>query len=57
MASCCLVDAAHVLSPRDSAEIDHTLQRLKDSTRFNVAVVTLPTVGDYSVDEVALEIG
>src|SRR5690242_6965360 len=56
-AQCCVYDAAHLLSSSDSARIDGQLKHLKDSTGFDVAVVTLPTIGDLNPNDVALQIG
>ncbi|MGH7583140.1 MAG: TPM domain-containing protein [Gemmatimonadales bacterium] len=50
-------DVAHLLDPATEQKLEARLQHLKDVTGAEVAVVTLPTIGDYDPADVALAIG
>jgi uncharacterized protein len=50
-------DFANVIDAGSKAEMDDLLTRLRGASGVEVAVVTLPTVGDYEASEVALAIG
>jgi uncharacterized protein len=50
-------DFASLLDPGTRAELEDLLTRLKSATGAEVAVVTLPTIGDRDEAEVALAIG
>ncbi|MDB5194004.1 MAG: hypothetical protein JWN50_18 [Parcubacteria group bacterium] len=50
-----LTDLAHIV--KDSDQVNARLKALRDSDRLNLVVVTLPTIGDESIDDVAREIG
>jgi uncharacterized protein len=52
-----LTDAAGVVDAGSGAIIDSVARRLKTATGAELAVVTLPTIGDYSASDVALAIG
>jgi uncharacterized protein len=51
-----LTDAAGVVDPGAAAEIERLAERLRAATGAELAVVTLPTLGDRSESEVALRI-
>jgi uncharacterized protein len=51
-----LTDAAGIVDPATAAEIDRLAERLRGATGAELAVVTLPTLGDRSEGEVALRI-
>ena len=50
-------DVAGVLDPAVEAELDDLVRRLKTATGGEIAVVTLPSIGDREAAEVALAIG
>ena len=50
-------DFASVIDPASRAEMEDLLTRLRSATGAEVAVVTLPTIGDHDEAEVALAIG
>jgi uncharacterized protein len=50
-------DVAHLLDPATTARVEERLSHLHDVTGADVAVVTLPTIGDYAAADVALTIG
>ena len=50
-------DFASVVDAASKAEMDDLLTRLRGAGGAEIAVVTLPTVGDYEASQVALEIG
>ena len=50
-------DFANVVDAASKSEMDDLLTRLRGAGGAEIAVVTLPTVGDYEASEVALEIG
>lgn len=50
-------DFAGILDPAVEAELDDLVRRLKTATGAEVAVVTLPSIGDREAAEVALAIG
>ena len=52
-----LTDAAGVVDAGSAAIIDSIALRLKTATGAELAVVTLPTIGDYAASDVALAIG
>jgi uncharacterized protein len=52
-----VTDAAQLLDAGKRATLEARLQHLKDVTGAEVAVVTLPTIGDYAPGDVALSIG
>jgi uncharacterized protein len=52
-----LTDVAGIIDPATTAEIERVAERLKAATGTELAVVTLPTLGDRSEAEVALAIG
>jgi uncharacterized protein len=49
-------DFASVIDPGASASMEDLLARLRSATGAEVAVVTLPTIGDYSPNEVGVRI-
>lgn len=49
-------DFASVIDPGSSATMEDLLARLRSATGAEVAVVTLPTIGDYSPNEVGVAI-
>jgi uncharacterized protein len=51
-----LTDAAGIIEPGVAAEIDRLVERLRAATGAEVAVVTLPTLGDRTEAEVTLRI-
>ena len=52
-----LNDIAGVVDAASARAIGDKIQRLRDATGAEIAVVTLPTIGDYAPSDVALEIG
>ena len=50
-------DFASVVDPASRAQMEDLLTRLQSATGAEVAVVTLPTIGDHDEAEVALAIG
>src|SRR5690606_10605553 len=52
-----ITDMAGVIGTEAEARVEARLQRLRDSTGAEVAVVTLPTLGDAVAADVALAIG
>ncbi|MGH7535131.1 MAG: TPM domain-containing protein, partial [Gemmatimonadales bacterium] len=52
-----VTDAANVLDPTSAAEIESLAERLRGATGAEIAVVTLPTIGNYDAAQVALAIG
>jgi uncharacterized protein len=52
-----LNDIAGVVDAASARSITDKIQRLRDATGAEIAVVTLPTIGDYAPSDVALEIG
>ena len=50
-------DFAGILDPAVEAELDNLVQRLKGATGAELAVVTLPSIGNREASEVALAIG
>lgn len=49
-------DVAGVIDPASEAEMTSLIQRLRGATGAEVAVVTLPTLGNYEEEQVALAI-
>jgi len=49
-------DFAHVLSATDIASLDARLQSLKDSTGFEVAAVTIPSLGGDTIENYAVQL-
>lgn len=52
-----VTDAAHLLSPQVRTELENHIRLVRDSTHGELAIVTLPTIGDRDVADVALQIG
>lgn len=52
-----VTDVANVVDPSTEASVTDLLDRLKAATSAEIAVVTLPTIGDYAEGDVALQIG
>ncbi|MGH7593578.1 MAG: TPM domain-containing protein [Gemmatimonadales bacterium] len=52
-----VTDAAHLLDTGTHDALEARLQHLKDVTGADVAVVILPTIGDYAPADVARDIG
>jgi uncharacterized protein len=50
-------DFASALDPQSRAELEDLIQRLRAATGAEIAVVTLPSIGNYSPAEVALALG
>jgi uncharacterized protein len=50
-------DFAHVIPPASSARIERILQDVRDKSKGEIAVVTLPDLGGRDASEVALRIG
>ncbi len=50
-------DVASALDEQSRAELEDLIQRLKAATGAEIAVVTLPSIGNYSPAEVALAVG
>ncbi|HTI10708.1 MAG TPA: TPM domain-containing protein, partial [Puia sp.] len=49
-------DLAHVMTPDQVASLESKLVAYDDSTSVQIAVVTVPTVGDGSIEDYALGI-
>ncbi|HEY4064189.1 MAG TPA: TPM domain-containing protein [Puia sp.] len=49
-------DFAHVLTPDQAATLEHKLVADDDSTSIQIVVVTVPTTGDYAIEDYALKI-
>ena len=52
-----LTDRAGIVDAASARAIADKAQRLRDATGAEIAVVTLPTIGEYEPSDVALEIG
>ena len=52
-----VTDVAGVVDAASAARMEDLIERLRAATGVELAVVTLPTIGDYSEAEVALAIG
>lgn len=52
-----LTDAAHVVDPVSASQIEDLGNRVRGATGAEIAVVTLPTIGDRAAVDVATEIG
>ena len=52
-----VTDVAGVLDPGSQRAVTDLIERLRAATSAEIAVVTLPTIGDYPESDVALEIG
>jgi uncharacterized protein len=52
-----VTDAASVIDPAAETEITTLIEKLRVATSAEIAVVTLPTIGDYPESDVALQIG
>jgi uncharacterized protein len=52
-----VTDVANIVDPAAEARITDLAERLKSATGAELAVVTLPTIGDRDESQVALEIG
>jgi uncharacterized protein len=50
-------DFASVIDPESSAQMQDLIERLRGATGAEIAVVTLPSIGDREASEVALAIG
>src|SRR2546425_5699976 len=50
-------DFAGVLDPTSVAHMDAVIREVRDKTRGEIAVVTLPEIGDHEPADVALQIG
>ena len=50
-------DVAHILDGNTVGIVESRLQPLRDVTGGEVTVVTLPTIGDYGPEQVAVAIG
>lgn len=50
-------DFASVIDAQSAAQMDDLIQRLRGATGAEIAVVTLPSIGDREASEVALAIG
>src|SRR3989454_3292294 len=50
-------DFADVLDPASVAHMDAVIREVKDKARGEIAVVTLPDIGDHEPADVALQIG
>ncbi|MFP5042296.1 TPM domain-containing protein [Parasediminibacterium sp. JCM 36343] len=48
-----VVDNAHVLSDQEQAQLEQKLVALDDSTSNQIAIVTVPTLGDEPIEDVA----
>ncbi|TCJ18592.1 TPM domain-containing protein [Flaviaesturariibacter flavus] len=48
-------DFAHVLTPEQVRSLEEKLLTYADSTTTQIAVITIPSLGDYEVSEVALQ--
>jgi len=49
-------DFAHVLTPDQIASLERKLVDYDDSTSIQIAIVTVPTTGDYAIEDYALKI-
>ncbi len=49
-------DFAHVMTADQVAELESKLVAYDDSTSIQIAVVTVPTTGDYAIEDYALKI-
>jgi uncharacterized protein len=49
-------DFAHVLTADQSEELENKLVAYDDSTSIQIAIVTVPTTGDYVIEDYALKI-
>ena len=52
-----VTDVAHIVAPDDQTAMTQLIERLRSATGAEIAVVTLPTIGDRDEAEVALAIG
>jgi uncharacterized protein len=52
-----LTDSARIVDPASARDINDLAARLRQATGAELAVVTLPTIGDYAPGDVALTIG
>jgi uncharacterized protein len=52
-----VTDVAGVIDPGPETAITDLIERLRSATGAEIAVVTLPTIGDYPESDVALQIG
>lgn len=52
-----VTDVAGVVDPASRDSMTVWIERLRSATGAEIAVVTLPTIGDYAASDVALEIG
>jgi uncharacterized protein len=52
-----VTDVAGVIDPGTRTAVTDLIERLKAATGAELAVVTLPTIGDYAEGDVALQIG
>jgi len=50
-------DLAHLIEPERAASLTAVIDRLRRATGAEIAVVTLPTIGDHAPADVALRIG
>ena len=50
-------DFAHVLDPESAAHMEAVIAELREKTRGEIAVVTLPDIGDRAASDVAVQIG
>src|SRR6516164_4071037 len=49
-------DFARVMTPDQVASLEQKLVAYDDSTSIQIAVVTVPTTGDYAIEDYALKI-
>ncbi len=49
-------DAAHVLSPEQQAILERKLVALDDSTSNQIAIVTIPTLDGYPIEDYAVKL-
>jgi uncharacterized protein len=49
-------DFAHVLTADQAASLEHKLVDYDDSTSVQIAIVTVPTIGDYPIEDYALNL-
>lgn len=52
-----VTDVASVIDPATATALTDLIERLRTATGAEIAVVTLPTIGDYPESDVALQIG
>ena len=52
-----VTDVANVVDAGTEARVTDLIERLKAATTAEIAVVTLPTIGDYPESDVALQLG